>query len=107
MAQGPTKDSADTPMMARSRAATAVEPTTAADGPRPAGCLFSVGPSGKLVPHVVTTGLSSSRCTEVRGAALEAGLEVVTGVQRSEDSAGANPFQRKSAGEDHHRPAGF
>jgi HlyD family secretion protein len=55
--------------------------------------LWTVNPAGKLVAHRVRTGLTDGQNTEVRGADLEPGTEVVIGtaIAGATEAAG-NPF---------------
>ncbi|HEX6630919.1 MAG TPA: efflux RND transporter periplasmic adaptor subunit [Gemmatimonadaceae bacterium] len=68
-----------------------------AAGPGRAGMatLWTVNPAGKLVAHRVRTGLTDGQRTQVQGASLEAGMQVVVGTAIADagnGGAAGNPF---------------
>jgi len=84
--------------------------TTGAARPRP-GQLWTVDGAGRLTAIRVRTGISDGVMTAVSGDGLEAGLQVVTGLEKSEAttaSAAASPLQPQRAGGGGMRgPGGF
>ena len=84
---GPATPTGSTPAAANGRAA----------GPGRAGMatLWTVNPAGKLVAHRVRTGLTDGQRTQVQGASLEAGMQVVVGTAIADagnGGAAGNPF---------------
>jgi HlyD family secretion protein len=71
------------------------------------GLLWRADTSGKLVPVPIETGITDGQFTEVRGANLEAGAQVVAGVTGSAQAASSNPFQMQPQGGPPGPPRGF
>lgn len=85
-------------------AADAGQSRQGAQRPANAAALWYLDATGKLVRARVRTGLTDGQRTQVSGAGIEAGLEVIVGVtQSSTGAATTNPFQAPGQG----RPRGF
>jgi HlyD family secretion protein len=86
----------------------AARPSGRARGERPASQLWTLE-NGKPKAVTVRAGLTDGVMTEVQGAGVEAGLQVIAGVQTAEaaTSAAANPLQPRMGGGSTRRPGGF
>ncbi|MCU0291475.1 MAG: efflux RND transporter periplasmic adaptor subunit [Thermoanaerobaculaceae bacterium] len=90
-------------------------PVSSASGARPANgngkpreltLLYHLDTDGKITGAPVRTGITDGQYTEVRGRALEAGLQVIAGATQVAKAASANPFQAAS-GDRRGPPGGF
>jgi HlyD family secretion protein len=73
--------------------------------PRELTLLYYLDKDGRITGTPVRTGITDGQYTEIRGRALEAGLQVIAGATQVAKAASANPFQ--PAGGDRHGPGGF
>ena len=86
----------------------AARPSGRARGERPASQLWTLE-NGTPKPLTVRAGLTDGVMTEVQGAGVEPGLQVIAGVQAAEGTApaAANPLQPRMGGGSTRRPGGF
>jgi HlyD family secretion protein len=85
----------------RQRTRPATDNRPQANGTKRTGHLYTVDGAGRLKAVAVRTGITDGVMTEISGAGIETGLQVVSGLEKSDaatTSAAANPLQPARAG---------